>query len=173
MGLVISGITWILSYRCNLNCRHCFFDVDGPLQVLDSALARKALASLNHPEPLAWQHVSGGEPLLFEQELHILLEVVQASGCKTLGIATNGFWGDSPQRARQTVEQLKRRGVNGVCLSADNYHQQRIPLEYIHTAAEQVFAQGLGKHSFVVRCYPEGEDRGSYRPRWPDHPEDH
>jgi hypothetical protein len=158
VGLVISGITWILSYRCNLNCRHCFFDVDGPLQTLDPAMARKALASLSQPEPLAWQHVSGGEPLLFEEELHRLLEVIQASGSTTLGIATNGFWGDSPQRAKQTVEQLKQRGVNGVCLSADDYHQQHIPLEYIHTAAEQVFAQGLGKHSFVVRCYSEGEE---------------
>lgn len=157
MGLVLSGITWILSYRCNLNCRHCFFDVAGPLEVLDHDLARKALASLSQPEPLAWQHVSGGEPLLFEQELYRLLEVIQASGSKTVGIASNGFWGDKQQRAKQIVERLKERGVNGVCLSADSYHQQQVPLESIRTAAEQVFEQGLGKHSFVVSCSFEGQ----------------
>jgi MoaA/NifB/PqqE/SkfB family radical SAM enzyme len=163
VALAISGITWILSYRCNLNCRHCFFDVDGPLRALDSEMAHKALVSLNHSEPLSWQHVSGGEPLLFEKELHSLLEVIQASGSKTIGIATNGFWGDSLQRAKQTVAQLKQRGVNGVCLSADKYHQQYIPLEHIQTAAEQVFAQGLGKHSFVVRCYLEEENPATER----------
>jgi MoaA/NifB/PqqE/SkfB family radical SAM enzyme len=158
VALVISGITWILSYRCNLNCGHCFFNVDGPLRVLDHDLARKALASLNQPESLTWQHVSGGEPLLFEQELHRLLEVIQASGSKTIGIASNGFWGDSPERAKQIVIQLKKRGVNGVCLSADSYHQQHIPIEHIRVAAEQVFSQGLGKHSFVVRCSTEKEE---------------
>lgn len=158
MGLIISGITWILSYRCNLKCQHCFFDVAGPRQILDPELARKALASLNQPETLAWQHVSGGEPLLFEPELHRLLEVIQASGCKTIGLATNAFWGNSVKRAERTVEQLKQRGVNGVCLSADNYHQQHLSLESVRIAAEQVFLQGLGKHSFVVRCYPEGEE---------------
>ncbi len=158
MSLVITGITWILSYRCNLNCSHCFFDVNGPLQILDSGLAQKALASLNQPEPLTWQHVSGGEPLLFEKELHRLLEVIQASGSRTIGIASNGFWGDSQSRAKKTVAQLKERGVNGVCLSTDSYHRQQIPLDYIRTSAEQVFEQGLGKHSFVVSCYPAEEE---------------
>jgi len=158
LPLALSGITWLLSYRCNLSCRHCFFDVDGPLQLLDHELARKALASLKQVEPLAWQHVSGGEPLLFERELHGLLEVLQASGSKTIGVATNGFWADSPQRAKLTVSQLKKRGVNGLCLSADGYHQQSVPLDHVRTAAGQVFAQGLGKHSFVVHCYPTGEE---------------
>ncbi len=103
--MVISGITWILSYRCNLNCQHCFFDVDGQLAVLDSRLASEALASLEQPVPLAWQHVSGGEPLLFEKELHQLLEVIQAYGTQAVGIATNGFWGDTQPRAQQTVAQ--------------------------------------------------------------------
>jgi len=159
MAIAISGITWILSYRCNLNCEHCFFDVNGPLHVLDHVLAKKALVSLEQPLPLAWQHVSGGEPFLFENELHRLLEVIQEYGTKTVGIATNGFWGDSPQRAQQTVEQLKQRGVNGVCISADSYHQKHIPLSHVRTAAEQVFAQNLGKHSFVVSCYPAEDER--------------
>jgi hypothetical protein len=154
--LVISGITWILSYRCNLDCAHCFFDVQGDLRILDYELAREALASLEQAEPLAWQHVSGGEPLLFEAELHRLLEVIQEHGSKTVGIATNGFWGDSEQRAQQTVSQLKRRGVNGLCLSADDYHQSKLPVNYVRTAAEQVAAQGLKKHSFVVCCQPDG-----------------
>lgn len=158
MPLVISGITWILSYRCNLNCSHCFFDVNGPPQILDSGLAQKALSSLNQSEPLDWQHVSGGEPLLFEKELHCLLEVIQASGSRAIGIASNGFWGDSKSRAKKTVALLKERGVSGVCLSADSYHQQQIPLNYIRTSAEQVFEQGLGNHSFVVSCYPAEEE---------------
>ena len=57
MAIVISGITWIISYRCNFNCQHCFFDVNGPLNVLSHDLAREALNSLDQPEPLAWQHV--------------------------------------------------------------------------------------------------------------------
>lgn len=158
MALAISGITWIISYRCNLNCQHCFFDVKGPLNVLSHDLVREALNSLEQSEPLAWQHVSGGEPLLFEDELHRLLEVIQEHGSKTVGIASNGFWGETQQRAQQTVEQLKTRGVNGVCLSADSYHQKQVPIAHLHTAAEQVSVQGLGKHSFVVCCYPDGED---------------
>lgn len=158
MALAISGITWIISYRCNLNCQHCFFDVKGPLNVLSHDLAREALNSLEQSEPLAWQHVSGGEPLLFEDELHRLLEVIQEHGSKTVGIASNGFWGETQQRAQQTVEQLKTRGVNGVCLSADSYHQKQVPIAHLHTAAEQVSVQGLGKHSFVVCCYPEGDE---------------
>ena len=51
MALTISGITWILSYRCNLNCQHCFFDVNGPMNVLDHDLAREALASLEQTYP--------------------------------------------------------------------------------------------------------------------------
>jgi Radical SAM superfamily len=152
LALQLSGITWILSYRCNLDCRHCFFDVSGELRVLDPELAAQALASIDQPGPLAWQHVSGGEPLLFEQELYRLLEVIRQHGSQTIGIASNGFWGDSVQRARQTVLQLKQHGVNGICLSADGYHQQRLPREFVRTAAEQVAKQGLNRHSFVVCC---------------------
>lgn len=157
MSLVISGITWILSYRCNLNCAHCFFDVQGDLRILGHELAREALVSLEQTVPLAWQHVSGGEPLLFEAELHRLLEVIQEHGSKTVGIATNGFWGDSEQRAQETVSQLKRRGVNGLCLSADDYHQSELPVNHVRAAAEQIAAQGLKQHSFVVCCQQEGD----------------
>ena len=155
MALVISGITWILSYRCNLNCRHCFFDVNGALRILGHDLARTALASLELSEPLAWQHVSGGEPLLFREELYRLLEVIQKHGSKSVGIASNGFWGESTQLAQQTVAQLKQRGVNGICLSVDDYHQEQLPINFVRTAAEQVAEQGLKQHSYVVSCHPE------------------
>ena len=156
MALMISGITWILSYRCNLNCRHCFFDVNGALRILDYDLAAKALASLEQPEPLAWQHVSGGEPLLFRKELYRLLEVIQKHGSKSVGIASNGFWGESNQLAQQIVAQLKQCGVNGICLSVDDYHQQQLPINFVRTAAEQIAEQGLKQHSYVVSCHPEG-----------------
>ena len=127
------------------------------MRLLDHELARKALASLDQAEPLAWQHVSGGEPLLFEAELYRLLEVIQEHGSKTVGIASNGFWGDSEQRAQQTVSQLKQHGVNGLCLSVDDYHQSRLPIDYVRTAADQVAAQGLKQHSFMVCCQKEGD----------------
>lgn len=156
MPLEISGITWILSYRCNLNCQHCFFDVRGPDKVLDPDLARIALSGLEQARPLAWQHVSGGEPLLFKSQLYELLETIQEHGTANVGVATNGFWGADEVSAAQIVSDLKERGVNGVCLSADGYHQNLLPLEYVITAAEQVAKKGLEKHSFVVSCMEDG-----------------
>jgi hypothetical protein len=69
-----------------------------------------------------------------------------------VGIASNGYWGRDPDRAKELVRCLKDLGVNGLSLSVDGFHQPHVPVEAVRTAAEAVAAAELNRHSWLVAC---------------------
>ena len=152
MSIAPQGIAWIVTYACNLRCRHCFFDTHPGGDVLRPDTVRWALASLRRPEDLRWQHLTGGEPMLSLDDVGDILSTFREFARWDIGIATNGFWADSEATASRVVSRLKNGGVTGVCLSADAFHQPAVPVENIRRAVLAVAEAGLTGHSFVVSC---------------------
>ncbi len=72
MALALEGVAFIVSYRCNLSCPHCFFDGSLSRQSLEPRVIDEALRSLDRP--LRWIHFTGGEPFLDVNQLMRLLE---------------------------------------------------------------------------------------------------
>lgn len=146
----IQGIAAIVTYRCNLSCSHCFFDGSDSKSLLSAEILEKALE--DEPSTLSWLHFTGGEPLLDPEHLIGLLRAARKAYHGDIGIASNGYWGRDPDRARELIRRLKELGVNGISLSVDIFHQPHVPVEAVGAAAEAVATAGLNRHSWLVAC---------------------
>jgi organic radical activating enzyme len=146
--LDISGIAFIVTYRCNLACDHCFFDTKSSDAFLPAEIADSALASLK--KPISWLHITGGEPLLNPKLLTELLRTVRRRHSGSIGIATNGVWAKSEQKATELVIELKKLGVDGMSLSVDAFHQPAVPLEVVENAGRAIAAAKMEKQSWII-----------------------
>ena len=100
--------------------------------------------------PVGWLHFTGGEPLLDPNHLIELLRTVRRRFSGSVGIATNGVWAKSKQKAKELVKTLKELGVDGMSLSVDAFHQPAVPLEIVQNAGEAIAAADMEKQSWIV-----------------------
>jgi radical SAM protein with 4Fe4S-binding SPASM domain len=132
----------ITTYRCNAECRHCFFNA-GPNreETITFELAKKGI---NESAGLGaqWVSLTGGEPLLEPDLAADLLEYSSDLGLKT-ELVTNGFWGKTSETARKTLEFLCKHGLDVINLSIDDFHQEHIPLTSVKNVYDTALDLGL------------------------------
>jgi hypothetical protein len=154
MTIRLRGVSLLTTYACPVDCPHCFFAGVRRADYIDAVQVEAALGSLT--DPLGWVHLTGGEPLVDEAAFFALVSAIRRVHNGDVGVATNGGWAvDEPEAAR-IVGRMKDGGVTGVCVSADVFHQPRVPVDAARRAVAAVAAAGIDRHSFVVSC------------RWPD-----
>jgi pyruvate-formate lyase-activating enzyme len=118
----MSALAIMLTRRCNMACAHCSVE-SGPKAGEKGPSLEELLASVRAAAEAGVRAVivTGGEPMLRERAA---IEVVRE--CRRLGlgtrIATNGFWGRTPERARRTLVELVDAGLNGLTVSYDRFH---------------------------------------------------
>lgn len=111
-------------------------------------MADNALASLR--KPIGWLHFTGGEPLLNLKHLIELTKTVRRRHSGSIGIATNGVWAKSKQKAKELVRTLKELGIDGMSLSVDAFHQPAVPLKVVENAGEAIAAAEMERQSWIV-----------------------
>jgi len=123
----------ILTYRCNAECRHCFFE-SSPSRTGVITL-QTAQRVINNASSLGaeWVSFSGGEPFLEYDLLKELIALSSGKGLKT-EVVTNGFWGQTREEARGVLKPLIAAGLDVLNLSVDDYHSESIPLESVMNA---------------------------------------
>ena len=111
---------WHLTGRCNLRCRHCYYDrepaepgVDEILAMLDAIRTFRCREALGR----ARLQIAGGEPLL-SPHLFLVLEWAKAEGLP-VRILSNGLLVD-----RAAARALSGAGCNLVQLSLDGLEQK-------------------------------------------------
>lgn len=90
--------------------------------------------------------ITGGEPLLFPNQVRALLAQAKALGWSERWLFTNAFWACSRPVAKRRLVALVRNGLTGLSLSADSFHQQFIPLDHLRhlmTAAQELSVPSL------------------------------
>jgi radical SAM protein with 4Fe4S-binding SPASM domain len=110
-------VVWNFTYKCNLNCRHCYSDsgtlkrqelsTSEALQIVDQ-IADFGVTSLAF---------SGGEPLMRKDFFEVAEHAVQSG--LYVSLATNGTLLN-----RETVRKLKEIGLNYVEVSLDGANSQ-------------------------------------------------
>lgn len=133
MSYLLQRLGLIITYRCDAECSHCFFE-SGPNREerMDLKLGLKAI---NEAAKLGveWISFTGGEPFL---ELKLLEELVDYSthlGMKT-EVVSNGYWAKTPAIASQVLESLRKHGLDVLNLSIDDFHQEQVPINYVRNA---------------------------------------
>jgi len=119
---MLTGIHFLLTYRCNFECDHCFlycgprsrgtFTIGQVTNVLDEA---SAMGTID------WIFFEGGEPFLY---FPLLVESVRQAierGFQA-GIVTNAYGALSPADAELWLKPLKDAGVSCLSISNDTFH---------------------------------------------------
>jgi radical SAM protein with 4Fe4S-binding SPASM domain len=100
-------IDWVITSKCNLNCRHCRGMSDGGLS---PERARMLIEEIVRLKP-KWLIIEGGEPLL-RQDIFIILERMKQAGLD-VHVITNGML-----LSPEVIAKLKRLAVK-VMISID------------------------------------------------------
>lgn len=129
----LNAVGFVLSLKCNLRCRHCCVEagvdrteemnVEDVFRWLDETKAAKDITDIGF---------TGGEPFLYKD----LTKVVQRARklFPRVTIMTNGFWAKDLKTAKEVLFPLASAGLTKLAISADKFHQEVIPLEYVKNA---------------------------------------
>jgi len=151
----------ILTYLCNIRCRHCCFGC-GPLkEEADAFLASVGEApfagdgyALEPDEVVgyieeaaslyAFREVvfSGGEPTLFPKTLEAGIRAAHHAGLRTR-IVTNGSWARSLTAGTRVLAALREAGLREMAISHTDYHREFVPFETMLNAFRLGRAMGL------------------------------
>lgn len=103
-------LTWVLTYQCQLECRHCLIKSKSTFLTKEEKLkvAENIAKSSTH-----WVSLSGGEPLIFPEILDIVR--ILKNNHKKVTITTNGLVLDS------FIDDLIDAGLDGLHISMDSH----------------------------------------------------
>lgn len=134
IGLVKAGgelkvAAILFTYRCTISCRHCLFACgrSRPDVAMDPRRCVRYLGQLHDLGRVV--HIAGGEPMLYWDVLAETLELASRQGLSPHFIETNCSFATDDAVVRQRFGLFKRRGLFGVLLSCDPYHQEHVPPE--------------------------------------------
>jgi len=123
----------ILTYRCNAECRHCFFECSPRrTEVMTRQTAQNVI---NEAVSLGsnWVSFSGGEPFLEYDSLKELITLSSENGLNT-EVVSNGFWGETSEKAQGALKPLIEAGLNVLNLSVDDFHSDYVPFKFLKNA---------------------------------------
>lgn len=138
---MLTGVHFLLTYTCNLECDHCFlysspwsrgtFTIGQVTRVLDEAVE---LGSVD------WIFYEGGEPLLFYP---LLLESVRRAAVRgfKVGVVTNAYGAVSEEDAELMLKPMADAGLTYLSVSNDPYHygdETENPATTAHRVAQRL-----------------------------------
>ncbi len=129
----------MVTYWCNASCASCYLACSplrrGPDMSVEGALSlwEGLIAASPHG---CRTHLSGGEAFGDWPRLIEICRRAKAAGLGPLEkVETNAFWACDAEIVRDRVRQLDAAGMGKLCISADPYHQQFVPIERCRIAA--------------------------------------
>ncbi|MDQ1317287.1 MAG: hypothetical protein QG588_938 [Candidatus Poribacteria bacterium] len=141
-----SGI--LITYKCNAVCRHCLYMSNPKKNSLmafeDARYYFTEFAKLGLKGDTL--HIAGGEPFMYYEHLLEIVKLAGKVGMTPINmVETNSFWCRSEEIAKKRFEELRKAGMLHIFFSADAYHQEFVPIEYVRNgvkAAKSVFGEG-------------------------------
>jgi hypothetical protein len=155
---MISAVHVLLTYRCTLECDHCFVH-GGPEArgtfTLDRV--RELLDQTADVPSVEWIYFEGGEPFLFHPLLVASVREARVRGFR-VGVVSNGYWAESEEDAELWLRPLAELGVDDLSLSDDPLHHGDTTPSPAVVAAEA--ADRLGIPVDLLRVPRPGEGDG-------------
>lgn len=136
----------VYTMKCNASCRICCFDctpnrqekmtISQAKKYVDETLAHNSIRAVGF---------SGGEALLYLDEICNIAAYTRSKGISRISVSTNGFWATDEVKTREVLSKLHSSGINVLDLTADEYHQEFIPIDNIKNilAVSEDFRVGI------------------------------
>jgi MoaA/NifB/PqqE/SkfB family radical SAM enzyme len=151
----LTGIHFLLSYRCTDECDHCFVwgspKANGTMTL---AQVRDVLRQARDLGSVGAVYFEGGEPFLFYPILLQCLGEAAAMGFRR-GIVTNCYWATSVEDAVEWLRPVAQIGVDDLSLSSDLFHGEAMMTQAARNAVEA--AERLGLPEGVITIEPPEE----------------
>lgn len=121
---MLTGIHFLLTYMCNLECNHCFI-YSGPSAKGTFTLSqiRKVLDEATKIGTIKWIYFEGGEPFLFYPLMFEGIKVARSMGFK-VGVVTNAYYATSEEDAELWLKPLCELGISDLSISNDPFHYE-------------------------------------------------
>jgi hypothetical protein len=119
---VLTGIHFILTYRCTFECDHCFVYC-GPHSrgTFTIAQVQDVLDEARKMDTIDWVFFEGGEPLLYFALLQESIRRASTMGFR-VGIVTSAYAARSEADAELWLRPLAEAGLSFINISNDVYH---------------------------------------------------
>jgi hypothetical protein len=120
--LPIIELDLLLTYKCNLECDHCFvFGSPNAKGVMKISDLRRIFTEAREIEAINWIYIEGGEPVLYYPILLWGLREAKKLGFK-VGFITNAYWATSVEDAKEWLRPISQIGVSDTIISDDYFH---------------------------------------------------
>lgn len=151
----LTGVHFLLSYRCTDECDHCFLWGSPKARgTMTLAQIRDVLGQARDLGTVGTVYFEGGEPFLFYPIMIQGLREAAALGFRT-GIVSNCYWATSVEDAVQWLRPVAEIGVDDLSLSSDLFHGEAMMTQSARNGVEA--AQRLGLPEGVIHIEaPEG-----------------
>lgn len=142
-SMSVGKIGFVLTDRCPAACDVCCFSCSPRKRArLPLTVMLNCIEQAGETDNLRNVVFSGGEPFLFYQD------VLHAARCaRQLGlrceIVTCGYWAKSRVLVRRRLRDLRSAGFVSLCLSADLFHAQYVPLDRIRCLLSVAYEEGF------------------------------
>ena len=151
----LTGIHFLLSYRCTYECDHCFVwgspQADGAMTL---AQVRDVLRQARDLGTVDMVYFEGGEPFLFYPIMLASLREAAALGFDR-GVVTNCYWATSVEDAVHWLRPIAEIGLSDLSLSSDLFHGEAMMTQTARNAV--VAAEQLSLPEGVITIeVPEG-----------------
>lgn len=121
---MLTGIHFLLSYKCDSECDHCFvYSSPRARGTFTLDQMKKVLEELARIETIEWIYFEGGEPFLFYPLMYEGIRIAHDMGFKT-GIVTNAYWATSEEDAELWLKPLHDLGISDISISDDALHYE-------------------------------------------------
>lgn len=163
---MLTGIHILLTYKCNLECDHCFLYASPHAQgTMTLPQVRRVLEQSRNLGTVEWLYFEGGEPFLFYPSLLEGVRLARGMGFR-VGIVTNAYGAVSGEDAEVWLRPLAELGVAYLSISDDAFHYG----EEVENPAKRALAAArkLGistspiciQQPYVEGMPGEGQDKG-------------
>jgi hypothetical protein len=151
----LTGVHFLLSYRCTDECDHCF--VWGSPQAggtMTLAQIRDVLQQAKDLGTVQMVYFEGGEPFLFYPIMLQGMREAAALGFR-VGIVTNSYWATCVEDAIEWLRPLAEVGIADLSLSSDLFHGEAMMTRTARNGTEAASRLGLPESVLSVEV-PEG-----------------
>src|SRR5512136_2162093 len=117
----LAGLHLLLTYRCTLECDHCFvWSSPEARGTMSLETIREILRQAEDLGGVRWIYFEGGEPFLFYP---VLLKGVRLAARKgfRVGIVSNAYWATGVREAKEALRPF-RGLVQDLSISSDLFH---------------------------------------------------
>lgn len=148
----LTGIHFLLSYRCTDECDHCFvWGSPWAKGTMTLEQIRDVLHQARDVGTVEMVYFEGGEPFLFYP---IMLQGLREAATLGFGrgIVTNAYWATSVEDAKQWLGPIAEIGLDDLSLSSDLFHGEAMMTQAARNGLEAARQLGLPESTIVIEA---------------------